>query len=68
MSVQTFLRIDDVVRLTGMPRSTIYYHAKRGDFPKPCRISAGRSAWLESEIVEWQRQRVAERDCGQDVA
>jgi prophage regulatory protein len=65
--MQTFLRIDDVVRVTGLPRSTVYYRMTQGEFPKPVRIGPGRSAWVEAEIVEWQRSKIAERD-GQSTA
>jgi hypothetical protein len=36
----------------------------RGEFPKPIKLNdAGRAKeWLESEIVQWQQQRIAKRD------
>jgi prophage regulatory protein len=56
------LRRADVERATGLPRSTIYELMARGTFPKPIRLGARAVGWLETEIVAWQRARVAERD------
>ena len=60
--VQTFLRIDDVSKSTGLPRSTIYYLAANGEFPKPVRIGKRLSAWREDEIVAWQKAKIDQRD------
>jgi prophage regulatory protein len=62
MSAQVFLRIHDVCRVTALPMSTIYEMAAKGAFPKQVRISPRLSAWIESEVVAWQRARIAERD------
>lgn len=60
--VQTILRRDAVERVTGLPRSTIYEKMAKGDFPKPIRISPRAVGWLENEIAEWQKARIAARD------
>jgi predicted DNA-binding transcriptional regulator AlpA len=31
-------------------------------FPRPVKLSARRKGWLESELIVWQQQRIAERD------
>ena len=64
---QTFLRVADVTRVTGLPRSTIYEMAERGAFPKQVRLSPRAVAWLESEILDWQRARIAERAKSEDA-
>ena len=33
-----------------------------GKFPKRVRLGTGRVAYVESEILEWMKARVAERD------
>ena len=33
-----------------------------GKFPKRIRLGQGRVAWLESEVDDWIKSRVAERD------
>jgi prophage regulatory protein len=50
---QTFLRLADVCRVTGLPRATIYEMVGEGRFPRQVRLSARAVGWLESEIVEW---------------
>ena len=35
---------------------------KVGKFPKRVRLGQGRVAWVEEEIDEWIKQRIAERD------
>jgi prophage regulatory protein len=59
---QTFLRIAHVCRVTGLPRTTIYEMVSKGTFPKQVRLSPRAVGWIESEILEWQQARVAERD------
>ncbi|WP_213434068.1 MULTISPECIES: helix-turn-helix transcriptional regulator [Lysobacteraceae] len=60
-----FLRLPEVQARTGCSRSTIYLKISDGTFPRPTRLGGGscRSvAWVESEINEWLRSRIAERD------
>lgn len=60
--VNTVLRRADVERATGLPRSTIYEMMARGTFPKPIKLGTRAVGWLETEILAWQRARVADRD------
>ncbi len=59
-----FIRIKDVVKLTGLSKSYIYQLAKTGQFPKQISlISGGTSvAWLESEVNDWIKSRVQHRN------
>jgi prophage regulatory protein len=60
---ERFLRMRDVVRATGLGRSTIYRLVKDGMFPRPVPLLGPHAtAWLESEIDDWQQARVRERD------
>lgn len=60
--VQTILRLNDVARVTGLSRSSIYTKVEKGDLPKPIRISPRAVGWLENEIADWQKARIAARD------
>lgn len=55
-----FLRRDEVERFCGLKRTAIKKMIDKEEFPKPVKLSdSGRAiAWLESELVEWQRQRL----------
>jgi prophage regulatory protein len=35
---------------------------KAGAFPKPIRLGERKVAWIEAELLEWQRQKIIERD------
>ena len=59
MQAQRILRRPKVIELTGLSRSTIY---GAGTFPKAVLLTAKSVGWLESEIIEWQQARIAERD------
>jgi prophage regulatory protein len=60
--VQRFLRRPDVEKATGLPRSTIYEMVAAGKFPKPVPLEGRRVGWVEAEIADWQKRRIAERD------
>lgn len=62
------LRLVEVRKLTGLPNTTIYRLAKLGAFPRPLKLSARSSAWVESEVRGWIAGRIAERDATQTRA
>jgi prophage regulatory protein len=59
-----FLRIKEVLKLTGLSRSAIYYTAS---FPQPVKIGVQAAAWLEDEVSAWMASRIAERDDARDL-
>jgi prophage regulatory protein len=60
--VQAILRRSEVERATGLSRSTIYELMATGGFPKPVPLTRRSVGWIETEIVRWQRDRIAARD------
>jgi prophage regulatory protein len=52
----------EVERITGLHRSSIYEGMKDGTFPRAVKIGRKSIGWLESEIMAWQQQRIAQRD------
>jgi prophage regulatory protein len=54
-----FLRLEDVKKLTSLSKSEIYRRLMDDDFPKPIKLSANRSAWIETEVVEWMNEQIA---------
>ncbi len=52
-----FLRIRQVMQLTGLSRMTIYRLELSGKFPQRRRLSQNSVAWLESEIELWAESR-----------
>lgn len=51
------LRRPAVEEITGLSRTTIYEMMKRGQFPRPVRITGKAVAWPESVIVAWLASR-----------
>lgn len=59
---ERFLRLAEVKLRTGLAQTTIYEAVRKATFPAPIPLPGGRVAWLESEISEWQKTRIAIRD------
>lgn len=57
---QAILRLPAVKARTGLSRSTIYLGLAEGTFPKPISLGARAVGWLESEIEEWLKGRIAQ--------
>ncbi|WP_407363386.1 helix-turn-helix transcriptional regulator [Pseudomonas luteola] len=56
------IRLKDVIESTGIARSTIYKLVGEGEFPKPVPLVGRTVGWVESEVHEWIRGRIAQRD------
>ena len=54
-----FLRLPEVLARTGLSRSTIYVRLEQGRFPRPVSLGGRAVGWIESEVDEWMRARVA---------
>jgi prophage regulatory protein len=52
-----FLRIRQVMQVTGLSRMTIYRLELAGKFPKRRQLSENSVAWLESDITVWAESR-----------
>ena len=49
------VRRDEVSRLTGLARSTIYKKVAEGSFPAPIRLGARSVGWRLSDVIAWQQ-------------
>jgi prophage regulatory protein len=58
------LRIHEVRRRTGLSRSTIYELVAEGVLPAPVRIGHRTSGWIEAEVDQFLRERIAESRAG----
>nr|WP_086493269.1 AlpA family transcriptional regulator [Novosphingobium panipatense] len=47
------IRLNDVLHITGLSRSTLYRKIDEGTFPKQIRIAARCTAWRESDVIAW---------------
>lgn len=53
------LKLGEVIRRTGLSRSTIYVRMNEGQFPQQVKIGVRAAAWLESEISDYITSCVA---------
>ena len=55
-----FLRRPEVTARTGLARSTIQVRLAEGRFPRPVSLGSRAVGWIEAEVDEWIRERIAE--------
>ena len=56
------LKLPAVMAKTGLCRSVIYERMELGTFPKSLHLGARSVGWLESELDEWIKSLIDERD------
>ncbi len=56
------IRLQQVMEMTGLGRSTIYKYISEDWFPKPVPLGGRSVGWLESEVQDWILARIEERD------
>ena len=57
---RSILRLPDVMRVTGLKRSSLYSAIKRNEFPKQVSLGARSVGWISMEVDAWMDQRIAE--------
>jgi len=56
------IRLQQVMAITGLGRSTIYKYISDGWFPRPVPLGGRSVGWVESEVHEWIFARIEDRD------
>ncbi|NOQ93190.1 MAG: AlpA family phage regulatory protein [Methylophaga sp.] len=62
MGSTIIIRLNDVKKMTGLSRSSIYDLISKGLFPKQIKLTPRSSGWVLSEIQQWLDDRIAARD------
>ena len=57
-----FLSIKDAAERDCLSERTVYNLVESSDFPKPVRLTGNRIAFVEAEVEDWMRSKIAERD------
>ncbi len=52
---QQYERLNGVCQRFGFSPATVWRKAKEGTFPKPLKLSAGVTAWKNSDLLEWEK-------------
>jgi prophage regulatory protein len=56
------IRLREVIRCTGLARSTIYKFIEEGIFPGAVSLGGRAVGWVEEEVLDWVLARIEERD------
>ena len=56
------LRQPEVVARVGLCPMTLWRREKAGTFPRRVKLGPNSVGWLETEVDEWIKRRIAERD------
>lgn len=58
------VRLPEVMGMVGVPKETILYWMRRGQFPRPLLLGQRARAWRLDEIQQWMesRERVTYRE------
>lgn len=51
------IRIDEVVKLTSLSRSSIWRLEQKGEFPARVKLSSSRVGWIRSTVTDWVNSR-----------
>ena len=57
-----FIRLKEVMHVTGLGRSSIYNYMAEGRFPKTVSLGGRAVAWVESEVQDWMLGRMSGRN------
>lgn len=58
MAHAELIRLNEVIRRTGLSRSRIYKLGSEGSFPRPVAIGPRSSAWVADEVERWIHERI----------
>ncbi len=61
---ERFMRLPEVIRVSGLSRATIYELMRKDAFPQNVSLGGRNVAWPESEINAWVKARMAARTQG----
>ena len=56
-----FLRLAEVLEMTGMGKTFIYARMKDGTFPKQIQLGSRSVVWNEQEVTQWMEEQMASR-------
>lgn len=62
------LRLPEVKERTGLKKTAIFEHVRRGDFPAPIKITEKAIGWIEQDIDDFIERRIEASRQGREVA
>lgn len=66
---ERFLRISEVVEITGISKPTLYALIARGEFPRQVKLTSGGkiAGWIQSEVLAYMQSRIEQREAGKEA-
>lgn len=55
-----FIKLPEVMALTGLSRSTIYLYMEKKCFPKSIKIGLRAVAWRKDDVELWIKQKIVQ--------
>ncbi len=55
-----FMKLNDVIQITQLSRSSIYARMKKKTFPQHIKIGKRGVAWTEESVIDWMKSTIAE--------
>ena len=56
-----FLRLAEVLEMTGMGKTFIYDRMRDGTFPKQIQLGSRSVVWSEQKVIKWMENQMASR-------
>jgi len=56
--MSNFLRITEVMKMTGIAKSTIWLWVREEKFPQPIKLSPRITVWEEEKIFSWMKNKI----------
>ena len=56
------LKIQKVIEITTLSRSTIYRLVESGKFPRPVKLTTRTIGWVEEEVRDFLQEKIDNRD------
>ena len=60
--IKQMYRLPEVMKMTGLSRSSIYLRISTNEFPKPVKLGRRAVGWPEDTIIAWQSRMMEAHD------
>lgn len=57
MKIPDVLDLNEVLIITGFPRSTLYHYINTNSFPSPKKLGLRKVRWSKKEIFDWFKNK-----------